>query len=95
MKLLAIFGLFLLSAPVFAGGSPTGWRGPVREAGRPWLNNTYYQPSYTVNQTVNQGAQASWQWDATKGVYWTLDQSTGIVWLYSPASGQYSSYHTR
>jgi hypothetical protein len=93
MKTVVILFGLMLSVPSLAE-SPTGWTGPIREAGRPWLNGTPYQPSRPVTST-HQQAQSAWQWDGARAQYWVYDANTGIVWLYNPSTCEYSHYYAQ
>ena len=86
-------GAFCLSTLSYANNgrpSPTGWRGPVREAGRPWLQG-YALPSQQQAQTIVGGCAANtWCYDAQRQIYWAYDTQAGLYWYYWPQTNSYT-----
>jgi hypothetical protein len=91
---LAVASLVLLSQAVPSVSqaqirpSPTGWRGPVRDAGRPWLEG------YSIPRSPRRAAPVrlapQWQYHAPYQAYWLYDARTRVYWYYNPQTGTYS-----
>jgi hypothetical protein len=75
--------------------SPTGWRGPIRDAGRPWLKGTPYEPKPLYgNPATTAKAPAyyanRWYLAPSGTYYWFYEGNTGTYWYYNPETGAYT-----